>query len=278
MNNAQLAEQWRKEHGHNHGVVVIFNGQATGWMNELRSPESWEPGCVAVDPAGVEWVATGGNAYDGATKWERLVEPEAKRELPEPKRGSYFILNDTLCLRVFTSGDWIITGQADGQIAAPDTYQYRPISELPTTWRPLSEVLAQAARAEELEAKLTNQERIPQARHDRGMDLAWELGVCEAKLKQAEAKAEELEAELQRRNTRIAELDEVLGDVVRTGDGMADRVEELEEKLKQAEARIKHLEKYRSKAVNQRGELALMNRRHRDLLDKFEAARAGLGD
>jgi len=29
------------------GVVVIFGNEVAGWMNELRDPQHWEPGCVA---------------------------------------------------------------------------------------------------------------------------------------------------------------------------------------------------------------------------------------
>lgn len=54
------------------GVVVIFNNQACGWMNELRDPQSWEPGCIAIDELGNCWKALGGNAYDGAELWEPL--------------------------------------------------------------------------------------------------------------------------------------------------------------------------------------------------------------
>lgn len=63
------------------GVVVIvgtrslgwMNAVAVGWMNELRDPKNWEPGCLAVDPAGRVFEAIGGNAYDGAREWAEVT-------------------------------------------------------------------------------------------------------------------------------------------------------------------------------------------------------------
>jgi len=54
------------------GVVVIFKGKAAGWMNTLRDPQGWEPGCIAVDADGHQWQATGGDAYAGAQAWHPL--------------------------------------------------------------------------------------------------------------------------------------------------------------------------------------------------------------
>lgn len=51
------------------GIVVFFNSTISGWVNTLRSPESWCPGCIAVDESGKCWKATGGNSYDGALEW-----------------------------------------------------------------------------------------------------------------------------------------------------------------------------------------------------------------
>ena len=72
MNHKKLADQYRQNerpdlHG---GVVVIFDNDVSGWMNELRDPQSWEPGCSAINEDGQKWVAVGGNAYDGAERWE----------------------------------------------------------------------------------------------------------------------------------------------------------------------------------------------------------------
>ncbi|MFH5254636.1 hypothetical protein ACGTRS_25715 [Burkholderia semiarida] len=51
------------------GVVVFFNGDVQGWVNELRNPEHWQPGCVAVNEQGLSWTAAGGCEYDGALMW-----------------------------------------------------------------------------------------------------------------------------------------------------------------------------------------------------------------
>mgnify|MGYP001263067838 CR=1 FL=1 len=66
------------------GLVVFFNDDPAGWMNELRSPESWEPGCIAVDADGRCWKACGGNAYDGATYWNVMPEDQGAQFISEP--------------------------------------------------------------------------------------------------------------------------------------------------------------------------------------------------
>ncbi len=37
------------------GVVVFFDGEVQGWVNKLRNPEHWQPGCIAVDEHGRMW-------------------------------------------------------------------------------------------------------------------------------------------------------------------------------------------------------------------------------
>jgi hypothetical protein len=55
------------------GVVVFFQGQVQGWVNELRNPEHWQPGCVAVDEQGRMWKAMEGDAQRGALTWISAV-------------------------------------------------------------------------------------------------------------------------------------------------------------------------------------------------------------
>jgi hypothetical protein len=40
-----------------------------GWVNKLRNPEHWQPGCIAVAEDGKTWTAFGGNEQDGALLW-----------------------------------------------------------------------------------------------------------------------------------------------------------------------------------------------------------------
>jgi len=42
------------------GIVVFFQGEVQGWVNELRNPEHRQPGCVAVDEQGRTWAAIAG--------------------------------------------------------------------------------------------------------------------------------------------------------------------------------------------------------------------------
>lgn len=50
----ELARQWRDQHGYSGrgGVVVVYQGEVSGWVDRLRDPGSWQPGCVAVDEGG----------------------------------------------------------------------------------------------------------------------------------------------------------------------------------------------------------------------------------
>jgi hypothetical protein len=69
--NVVLAFDWRQQYGYINkgGVVVVFEGKAQSWVNELRNPEHWQPGCVAVDDTGNAWTAVGGNEQNGAAMW-----------------------------------------------------------------------------------------------------------------------------------------------------------------------------------------------------------------
>ncbi len=51
------------------GVVVMYQAEVSGWMDRLRDPQHWMPGCVAVLADGSAFVARGGNDYDGAQEW-----------------------------------------------------------------------------------------------------------------------------------------------------------------------------------------------------------------
>lgn len=66
--------RWRKDNNRESGgVVIVFEGEVEGWSNELRNPAHWQPGCVAVEVNGACWIATGGNEYHGAERWEPVV-------------------------------------------------------------------------------------------------------------------------------------------------------------------------------------------------------------
>jgi hypothetical protein len=65
----ELAQQWRANHRHHGGVVIIYNGIVQGWVDDLRNPEHWRAGCIAIDDAGRQWRATGGDYLSGAEQW-----------------------------------------------------------------------------------------------------------------------------------------------------------------------------------------------------------------
>lgn len=74
------ANAWRITKNYTDGVVVIFDGAVNGWVDELRDPNHWAPDCIAVNTQGELWIAAGGNAHDGAARWDRLSVPLS--ELP----------------------------------------------------------------------------------------------------------------------------------------------------------------------------------------------------
>ena len=67
----EIARTWREEEGYTGrgGVIVIHDGIVNSWVDKLRNPEHWVPGCVAVDEAGKSWVTIAGSDRDGALMW-----------------------------------------------------------------------------------------------------------------------------------------------------------------------------------------------------------------
>jgi hypothetical protein len=91
-----MAAQWRQDNGYvdKGGVIVIYRDEVQGWVNELRDPSSWRPGCIATDSDGNHWLASGGNDQDGATEWQPAgPAPTAKKlsELYPPLEMDAFI-------------------------------------------------------------------------------------------------------------------------------------------------------------------------------------------
>ncbi|WP_229503617.1 hypothetical protein [Massilia putida] len=70
--NVLAAYDWRKERGYvgRGGVVVFYAGKINSWVNELRNPDHWVAGAVAVNEAGNSWLAIGGDEQNGATAWK----------------------------------------------------------------------------------------------------------------------------------------------------------------------------------------------------------------
>ena len=81
MNIFNLAKEWRTAHGYTGkgGVIVIHDGVVNSWVNVLRDPEHWQPGCIACDELGNTWVTVGGDARRGAARWDP-VDSTSKSE------------------------------------------------------------------------------------------------------------------------------------------------------------------------------------------------------
>ncbi|ODB85600.1 hypothetical protein A3194_12240 [Candidatus Thiodiazotropha endoloripes] len=76
MDTLRISTQWRRENGYQGygGVVVLFDGEVQGWCNQLRDPDHWRSGCIAIDELGQHWEAVGGNEQFGALDWRILVD------------------------------------------------------------------------------------------------------------------------------------------------------------------------------------------------------------
>jgi hypothetical protein len=74
----QSAKQWRETNGYvgKCGVVVFFGDELQGWVNELRDPHHWQPGCIAINEFGLCYEAVGGNLQAGAANWQALLSFE----------------------------------------------------------------------------------------------------------------------------------------------------------------------------------------------------------
>lgn len=70
-NLESAASSWRKQNGYvgRGGVVVLHEGKVQSWVNVLRNPEHWAPGCIAIDEAGKSWITIAGTERDGALMW-----------------------------------------------------------------------------------------------------------------------------------------------------------------------------------------------------------------
>ena len=73
-----IATKWREQNGYvgKGGVVTVFDDQVCGWTNELRNPENWTPGAIAVDEHGNQWEARGGDEQRGALRWEPVAQSQ----------------------------------------------------------------------------------------------------------------------------------------------------------------------------------------------------------
>lgn len=71
INYTELADEYRCLWKLSGGAVIFYKGVAQGWLREIRDPQDWLPGCIAVDALGAQWIATGGTQADGASVWEQ---------------------------------------------------------------------------------------------------------------------------------------------------------------------------------------------------------------
>lgn len=80
-NRFHSANEYRQLCSNSAGVVVFYNGEVQGWCNELRNPESWRPGCIAVSEDR-QYVAFGGDDYNAALQWQELQYPAVIPKFP----------------------------------------------------------------------------------------------------------------------------------------------------------------------------------------------------
>lgn len=89
-NLTKLAQEYRAKYaarGWTGGVVIIHDGHAVGWCQDLPETRKWVPGCYAVDQDGRVWLATGGDDCKGCEWWEPVDHPVETDEMVCPKCG-----------------------------------------------------------------------------------------------------------------------------------------------------------------------------------------------
>lgn len=64
-----LATRWRQDSGRMGGLVVVYRGDVQGWINELRDPQHWVPGCVAINDHNQCWQSIAGDDNHGSLMW-----------------------------------------------------------------------------------------------------------------------------------------------------------------------------------------------------------------
>ncbi len=69
----KIANEYRAESGRAGGAVLIYNNEVTGWQDELRDPQHWIPGCLAVIGEGRVYLAVGGTNQLGAKAWNTVA-------------------------------------------------------------------------------------------------------------------------------------------------------------------------------------------------------------
>jgi hypothetical protein len=92
MTPQEIAIQYRHDHNHENGYIVIYREEVQAWSVDPL-PESWKPGTVAIDPDGNVKTAQGGNDYDGAQAWEISAVPEQ----PETDSSTQQVSTTNVC-------------------------------------------------------------------------------------------------------------------------------------------------------------------------------------
>lgn len=72
----QIAADYRSQSGRISGVVVIYNEAVTDFIDTIRNPEQFKPGCIGVLRNDALYETVGGNDYEGATRWQRVYNAE----------------------------------------------------------------------------------------------------------------------------------------------------------------------------------------------------------
>lgn len=69
----KIANEYRAESGTAGGAVIIYNNEVAGWQDELRDPQHWVPGCLAIVGEDLVFIAMDGNDDEGAKNWEAVA-------------------------------------------------------------------------------------------------------------------------------------------------------------------------------------------------------------
>lgn len=54
------------------GIILFSNNEPYAWRDRVRNPETELPGVIALDESGNQWIAEGGDGYNGAERWTAM--------------------------------------------------------------------------------------------------------------------------------------------------------------------------------------------------------------
>lgn len=68
----KISAGYRKKAAQHHDILVVYDDEIAGWMDDLCDPGSWALGSIAINEQGQQWRAVGGATHCGASEWQPI--------------------------------------------------------------------------------------------------------------------------------------------------------------------------------------------------------------